>query len=84
MLLALHKICGVIIIIDVYLVRHGFPERRLRKAKVTFALRRGHGGRTPSELTETCGGRRSVSEVASGWPYVVWLYFTGRRVAVEL
>ena len=37
----------------------------------------------PPELTEMCGGRR-VSEVASGWPYVVWLYFTGRRVAVEL
>ena len=42
-----------------------------------------YGGRTPSELTETCGGR-SVSEVASGWPYVVWLYFTSRRGAVEL
>ena len=53
------------------------------KAKVTFALRRGYGGRTPSELTETCGCR-SVSEVASGWPYVVWLYFTGRRGTVEL
>ena len=35
------------------------------KASVTFALRRGYGGRTPSELTETCGGR-SVSEVALG------------------
>ena len=22
--------------------------------------------------------------MASGWPYAVWLYFTGRRVAVEL
>ena len=53
------------------------------KASVTIALRRGYGGRTPSELTETCGSR-SVSEVASGWPYVVWLYFTGRRGAVEL
>ena len=53
------------------------------KAEVTFALRRGYGGRTPSELRETCGGRRET-EVASGWPYVVWLYFTGRRVAVEL
>ena len=29
----------------------------------------------PPELTETCG-RRRVSEVASGWPYAVWLYFT--------
>ena len=37
----------------------------------------------PSELTETCGGRRET-EVASGWPYAVWLSFTGRRVAVEL
>ena len=53
------------------------------KAEVTYALWRGYSGRMPSELTETCGGR-SVSEVASGWPYAVWLYFTGRRVAVEL
>ena len=53
------------------------------KAEVTFAVRRGYGGRTPSELTETCGGR-SVSEVASGWPYIVWLYFTGRRGTMEL
>ena len=48
------------------------------KAWVTFALRLGYGGRTPPELTETCGGRR-VSEVASGWPYAVWLSFMGRR-----
>ena len=56
--------------------------RWVAKASVTFALRRGYGGRTPSELTETCGGRRET-EVALGWPYAVWLYFTGRRVAVE-
>ena len=41
------------------------------KAEVTFALRRGYGG-------------RRETEVATGWPYAVWLYFTGRRVAVEL
>ena len=60
----------------------GRPQA-LGKAEVTFALRRGYGGRTPSELTETCGGRRET-EAASGWPYAVWLSFTGLRVAVEL
>ena len=47
------------------LINHVAPSvyEYIAEAEVTFALRRGYDGRTPSELTETCGGCR-VSEVA--------------------